>query len=83
MSGLTGEDRKDFSYEVIKDVQFIPRFIGEWGDMVITLKDGTKVEMKSIPKFREMAKYCLEKAGKQQPSPVSSVASSASGPKGF
>lgn len=84
ISGLTGEDRKDFSYEVIKDVQYIPRFIGEWGDMVITLKDGTKVEMKCIPKFREISKYCLEKAGKKQDIPISSaVTSPASGPKGF
>ncbi|WJX54337.1 hypothetical protein P8452_40233 [Trifolium repens] len=35
------------------------RFIGEWGDIVITLKDGTKIDLRSVPKFREIAKYCL------------------------
>ncbi|GJT36195.1 aldo/keto reductase [Tanacetum coccineum] len=59
ISGLTGQDRSDFSYKVIKDVQVVPRFIGEWGDVIITLKDGTKVDLRSVPKFREIAKYCL------------------------
>lgn len=64
ISGLTGQDRSDFSYNVIKDVQVVPRFIGEWGDIVITLKDGTKVDLRSVPKFREIAKYCLAMAEK-------------------
>ncbi|KAJ0734861.1 hypothetical protein HanPI659440_Chr11g0425241 [Helianthus annuus] len=51
ISGLTGLDKSDFSYKVIKDVQVVPRFIGEWGDVIITLKDGTKVDLTS----------CLEK----------------------
>ncbi|XP_043707556.1 uncharacterized protein LOC122656924 [Telopea speciosissima] len=70
ISGLTGQDRSDFSYKVIKDVQVVPRFIGEWGDIVITLKDGTKVDLRSVPKFREIANYCLSMADK---SPVSEV----------
>ncbi|KAK8522922.1 hypothetical protein V6N12_056614 [Hibiscus sabdariffa] len=51
ISGLTGQDRSDFSYKVIKDVQVVPRFIGEWGDVVITLKDGTKVDLRSVPSW--------------------------------
>ncbi|KAG7032201.1 hypothetical protein SDJN02_06244, partial [Cucurbita argyrosperma subsp. argyrosperma] len=76
ISGLTGEDRSDFSYQVIKDVQVVPRFIGEWGDVVITLKDGTKVDLRSVPKFREIAKYCLSMADKP-------AVPKESGPKGF
>jgi hypothetical protein len=64
ISGLTGQDRSDFSYNVIKDVQVVPRFIGEWGDIIITLKDGTKVDLRSVPRFREIAKYCLAMAEK-------------------
>lgn len=64
ISGLTGQDRSDFSYKVIKDVQVVPRFIGEWGDIIITLRDGTKVDLRSVPKFREIAKYCLSMADK-------------------
>lgn len=66
MSGLTGSDRKDFSYKVVKDVKYVPRFIGEWGDVVITLSDGTQVELKSVPRFREIAQYCLDRAGKDK-----------------
>ncbi|KAI3730961.1 hypothetical protein L1987_62143 [Smallanthus sonchifolius] len=62
ISGLTGQDRSDFSYKVIKDVQVVPRFIGEWGDVIITLKDGTKVDLRSVPRFREIAKYCTSMA---------------------
>ncbi|KAL0421143.1 UNVERIFIED_CONTAM: hypothetical protein Slati_3137200 [Sesamum latifolium] len=76
ISGLTGQDRSDFSYEVIKDVQVVPRFIGEWGDVIITLRDGTKVDLRSVPKFREIAKYCLAMADK--PAVLKET-----GPKGF
>ncbi|CAE5957457.1 unnamed protein product [Arabidopsis arenosa] len=76
ISGLTGEDRSDFSYKVIKDVQVVPRFIGEWGDIIITLNDGTKVDLRSVPKFREIAKYCLSMA--DQPAVLKE-----SGAKGF
>ncbi|KAL7260959.1 hypothetical protein ACSBR1_006596 [Camellia fascicularis] len=76
ISGLTGQDRSDFSYEVIRDVQVVPRFIGEWGDVIITLKDGTKVDLRSVPKFREIAKYCLSMADKP-------AVLKESGPKGF
>ncbi|KOM29331.1 hypothetical protein LR48_Vigan643s000700 [Vigna angularis] len=76
ISGLTGEDRSDFGYSVVKDVQVVPRLIGEWGDVIITLKDGTKVDLRSVPKFREIAKYCLEMAQKSQ-------VLKESGPKGF
>lgn len=64
VSGLTGQDRSDFGYDVVSDVQVVPRFIGEWGDVIITLKDGTKVDLRSVPKFREIAKYCLAMAEK-------------------
>lgn len=77
ISGLSGDDRSDFSYKVIKDVQVVPRFIGEWGDIIITLKDGTKVDLRSVPKFREIAKYCLSMAQE------SSVVLKENGPKGF
>ncbi|KAF8390235.1 hypothetical protein HHK36_024760 [Tetracentron sinense] len=78
ISGLTGQDRSDFSYKVIKDVQVVPRFIGEWGDIIITLKDGTKVDLRSVPKFREIAEYCLSMADKSVVSELKEA-----GPKGF
>ncbi|OIT35582.1 PREDICTED: uncharacterized protein LOC109243183 [Nicotiana attenuata] len=79
ISGLTGQERSDFSYKVVKDVQVVPRFIGEWGDVIITLKDGTKVDLRSVPKFREIAKYCLSMTDNQEPG----VLKETDGPKGF
>uniref|UniRef100_A0A7N0UGG4 YdbS-like PH domain-containing protein n=1 Tax=Kalanchoe fedtschenkoi TaxID=63787 RepID=A0A7N0UGG4_KALFE len=77
ISGLTGGDRSDFGYDAIKDVQVVPRLVGEWGDVIITLKDGTKVDLRSVPKFREVAKYCQAMA-EGPPSAAADV-----GPKGF
>ncbi|GKU99419.1 hypothetical protein SLEP1_g12274 [Rubroshorea leprosula] len=54
----------------------VPQFVGEWGDIVITLKDGTKVDLRSVPKFREIAKNCLSMA--EMP-----VVLKEAGPKGF
>lgn len=59
ISGFTGGDRSDFPYSAIKDVQVVPRLIGEWGDIIITLKDGTKVDIRSVPSFRMVSDYCL------------------------
>ncbi|KAJ4767586.1 NAD(P)-linked oxidoreductase superfamily protein [Rhynchospora pubera] len=59
ISGFTGQDRSDFPYSSIKDVKVVPRFIGEWGDIVITLVDGTVVDLRSVPRFREIADYCM------------------------
>ncbi|KAG6548629.1 hypothetical protein Mapa_009783 [Marchantia paleacea] len=84
-SGLLGEDRKDFSYEVIKDARFVPRFIGEWGDLVIELKDGTLVDLRCVPKFREIAAYVKERAGQKlaDPSVLTSSGASSTPKKGF
>lgn len=58
ISGLSGADRTDFPYSSVTSVVVVPRFIGEWGDIVITLKDGTKVELRSVPRFCKIAYYC-------------------------
>ncbi|XP_038984785.1 uncharacterized protein LOC103712392 [Phoenix dactylifera] len=79
ISGLTGQDRSDFAYAAIQDVKVVPRFIGEWGDIVITLKDGTKVDLRSVPKFREIADYCLSMAE----GPKGSEERSGGGARGF
>ncbi|KAG6525366.1 hypothetical protein ZIOFF_015322 [Zingiber officinale] len=79
ISGFTGQDRSDFPYSSIQDVQIVPRFIGEWGDLVITLKDGTKVDLRSVPKFREISKYCLSMADGS----TTSEAKGGAPPRGF
>ena len=39
----------------------VPRGLGSWGGMVLTLKDGSRLELKSLPKFRETYEYIESK----------------------
>jgi Bacterial PH domain len=65
VGGWLGRDQVDLIYSEISDIIAVPRGIGSWGDMVITLKDGSKVEMRAVPKFREVIDYIESKrAGK-------------------
>lgn len=55
--GWMGRDRSDLIYSEITKVVAVPRGWGSWGDMVVTLKDGSRLEMKSVPKFRDIHDY--------------------------
>lgn len=58
--GWMGRDRTDIIYsEIVKSVK-IPRGFGAWGDMVLTLRDGSRLELRSVPKFREIYAYIEE-----------------------
>jgi nitrogen fixation protein len=59
--GWMGRDRSDIVYSEIAKVITVPRGLGLWGDMVITLKDGSRLELRAIPKFRELYTYVNEK----------------------
>ena len=69
-----GRDRTDIIYKEIAKVVTVPRGLGAWGDMVVTLKDGSRIEMRAVPKFREMFDYITGKI-----SPQAKVASGAIG----
>lgn len=59
--GWMGRDRSDIVYSEIVKVVTVPRGLGSWGDMVITLKDGSRLELRAIPKFREIYDYINSK----------------------
>ncbi|MGK7905490.1 MAG: PH domain-containing protein [Hormoscilla sp.] len=59
--GWMGRDRADLIYSEITNIVKVARGLGLWGDMVITLKDGSKVELRAMPKFREVYDYINEK----------------------
>lgn len=59
--GWLGRDRSDIIYSEIRDVVTVPRGLGLWGDMVLILKDGSRLEMRALPRFREIADYVKEK----------------------
>lgn len=63
--GWMGRDRVDLIYSEITNIVKVSRGLGLWGDMVITLKDGSKVELRAMPKFREVYNYINEKMPSQ------------------
>ncbi len=73
-SGWMGRDRADVIYSEITQVVTVPRGWGAWGDMVLTLKDGSRLELRAIPRFREVYQYISDK--------ISPRARQASGPIG-
>ncbi|MCS5706852.1 PH domain-containing protein [Synechococcus sp. FGCU-3] len=58
--GWLGRDRTQVVYSQIREVRSVPRGFGAWGDMVLVLTDGSKLEMRSVPRFREMEAYIEE-----------------------
>ncbi|NET32180.1 MAG: PH domain-containing protein [Cyanothece sp. SIO1E1] len=73
--GWMGRDRSDVIYSEITQVVTVPRGIGTWGDMVITLKDGSRLELRALPRFREIAAYIKDKISTPNPSLKSNAAS--------
>jgi hypothetical protein len=61
IGGWMGRDRSDIIYSEIAKVVTVPRGLGIWGDMVITLKDGSRLELRSMPKFRQVYDYINER----------------------
>jgi hypothetical protein len=67
MGGWMGRDRTDVIYSEIVKVVKVPRGIGLWGDMVLTLKNGSRLEMRAVPNFRETYEYISEKVAAKNP----------------
>ena len=58
--GWMGRDRSQVVYRQIREVRSVPRGLGAWGDMVLVLEDGSRLEMRSVPRFREVEAYIEE-----------------------
>jgi len=59
--GWLGRDRSQVVYSQIKEVRSVARGLGFWGDMVLVLTDGSKLEMRAMPRFRETETYIRER----------------------
>ncbi|BAY45182.1 hypothetical protein SAMD00079811_27840 [Scytonema sp. HK-05] len=68
--GWRGRDRTDVIYSEVVKIVKVPRGIGAWGDMVITLRDGSRLELRAVPKFREIYDYIEERVIAKNPSYV-------------
>lgn len=66
MGGWMGRDRTDVVYSEIVSVAKVPRGLGAWGDMVLTLKNGNRLELRALPRFRELYDYISEKIAQKQ-----------------
>jgi len=68
--GWLGRDKTQVAYNQIAEIRAIPRGLGSYGDMVLVLKDGARLEMRSIPNFRETESYISKKIENTIPSRV-------------
>lgn len=75
----------DAAYQEVQDVKAIGRGIGLWGDMVVELRNGDKVEMRAVPRWQEMRDYVLLRAKELQRDDAGSdqLGSKRSSAKGF
>jgi hypothetical protein len=71
--GWQGRDRTDIIYSEVVKVVKVPRGFGSWGDIVVTLKDGSRLEIRAIPRFREIYDHIAEKASQKTGRPLDSV----------
>ncbi|WP_414527611.1 PH domain-containing protein [Nodularia chucula] len=67
MGGWRGRDRTDIIYSEVVKIVKVPRGIGFWGDMVITLRNGSRLEMRAVPNFRETYDYINERVTVRNP----------------
>jgi hypothetical protein len=59
--GWLGRDRTQVVYSQIREVRSVPRGFGAWGDMVLVLSDGARLEMRAVPRFRELEAFIEER----------------------
>ena len=71
--GWMGRDRTDIIYSEIVKIVKVPRGIGLWGDMVLTLRDGSRLEMRAVPKFRETYDYITERVSAKNPTKIGAI----------
>ena len=62
--GWLGKDQSQATYSQIKEIRSIPRGLGSYGDMVIVMKDNARLEMRSMPNFREVEGFIKEQIDK-------------------
>ncbi|GAB4172940.1 MAG: hypothetical protein Fur006_01920 [Coleofasciculaceae cyanobacterium] len=71
--GWQGRDRTDIVYSEVVRITKVPRGIGAWGDIVVTLRDGSRLELRALPRFREIYDYIAQKAAQKTGKPLDAV----------
>jgi len=68
--GWMGKEKTQVVYSQIKEVRTVSRGFGAWGDMVLVLSDGARLEMRSVPNFRQTEEYILERIAARSSAPA-------------
>ncbi len=71
--GWMGRERTDIIYSEIVKIVKVPRGVGLWGDLVVTLRDKSRLEMRAVPQFREIYDYIAEKAAAKTGKPLEAI----------
>ena len=69
VGGWLGKEKTQVTYKQINEVRTVPRGFGGWGDMVLVLDDGSRLELRSLPRFREIETFITECIKTRQKSP--------------
>ena len=59
--GWMGRDRSQGAFSQGREVRSVSRGFGAWGDMVLVLTDGSRLELRSVPRFRELEAFIEER----------------------
>ncbi len=73
--GWQGNDRTDIIYSEIIKIVKVSRGIGLWGDVVLTLKDKSRLELRALPKYREISAYIAERVAAKTGRSLESITS--------
>ena len=71
--GWMGKDRTDIVYGEIAKMIKMPRGIGLWGDIVVTLNDRSRLELRAMPNFREVHDYIAERVASKTGRPLEAI----------
>ena len=71
--GWLGRDKTQVSFSQIKEMRSVPRGLGSWGDIVLILNGGSRLEMRSVPRFRETESFILKRIGKPSKDSIQDV----------
>ena len=66
------KERTDVAFEDVTDCITVGNLL--WGDLLVTLKNGDKVELRSVDNFVEFKKYILKKAEEAKAGKVDALA---------
>ena len=65
-----GKEKTQVVYSQVKEVRSVARGFGAWGDMVLVLNDGARLEMRSVPNYRETEAYIQERMAARSSAPA-------------